>query len=313
MKLIDFTSTYPDEASCKAKFKELRKEQGIVCKRCGCRDHYWKSDRDCFECKECGSRMSLKSGTVMHKSKLPYRYWFIAIHLLTSTKKSFSSLEMQHQLQHKRYQPIWHMMHKLRDAMGKRDEIYKLSGEIELDEGFFSTDRETKDKDEPLKRGRGSQRKTKVLVMAESQKLEGKDLKNPKKPRRVKHLKMTVIPDLGKETITSEVKDHVEASSKIVSDDSTSYVDLKNTVAEHQPKVVHKKEIGKELPWVHIAISNAKRLFQNTYHHVAPKYMQKYLDEFCYMFNRRYFGEGLFDRLLVACVSAQNDFRITSG
>jgi len=55
----------------------------------------------------------------MHKSKLPYRYWFLAMHLLTSTKKSFSAKELQRQLGHKRYQPVWHMAHKLRETMGK--------------------------------------------------------------------------------------------------------------------------------------------------------------------------------------------------
>jgi hypothetical protein len=32
--------------------------------------------------------------------------------------------------------------------------------------------------------------------------------------------------------------------------------------------------------------------------------MQNYLDEFCYKFNRRYFGENLFDRLLIAAVTS---------
>ena len=57
----------------------------------------------------------------MHKSKLPYRYWFITMHLLTSTKKGLSAKEIQRQLGHNRYAPIWHMDHKLRLAMGKRE------------------------------------------------------------------------------------------------------------------------------------------------------------------------------------------------
>lgn len=68
------------------------------------------------------------------------RYWFIAIHLLTSTKKSFSVAKFQRQLGHKRYDPIWQLLHKLRTVMGKRDELYSLSGVIELNEGFFSTE-----------------------------------------------------------------------------------------------------------------------------------------------------------------------------
>jgi hypothetical protein len=60
----------------------------------------------------------------MHKSMLPFRYWFIAMHLLTSIKKSLSK-----ELPHKK-------------------------------------------KEEPIQRGRSSQKKTKVLVMAESEIVE---------------------------------------------------------------------------------------------------------------------------------------------
>jgi hypothetical protein len=94
----------------------------------------------------------------MHKSKLPYRHWFIAMHLLASTKKSFSAKEVQRQLGHKRYAPIWHMMHKLRLSMGKRDEEYILAGAIELDDGFFTTEIPEENKGEKLKRGRGRQK-----------------------------------------------------------------------------------------------------------------------------------------------------------
>ncbi|GHT01373.1 hypothetical protein AGMMS49525_01910 [Bacteroidia bacterium] len=100
-------------------------------------------------------------------SKLPFRYWFVAFHLLTSTKKSFSAKELQRQLGHKNYDAIWALLHKLRMAMGTRDARYTLSGVLELDEGFFSTETQAEEKQQPLKRGRGSQKKSKVLVMAE--------------------------------------------------------------------------------------------------------------------------------------------------
>ena len=166
MTLIDFIKEFPDEASCKLKFKQYRERVGVICIKCGGVSHYWKSDKESYECKNCGYRQSLKANTVMHKSKLSFRYWFVAIHLITSTKKSFSAKEIQRQLGHKRYHPIWHMMHKIRSAMGKRDGEYLLAGWIELDEGFFSTEVSDTEKDNPLKRGRGSQKKSKVLVMA---------------------------------------------------------------------------------------------------------------------------------------------------
>ncbi len=248
----------------------------------------------------------------MHKSKLPYRYWFITMHLLTSTKKSFSAKEIQRQLGHKRYTPIWHMVHKLRKAMGKRDDEYILASSIELDEGFFSTEVPEYQKAERLKRGRGSQKKTKVLVMAESQ--EVATAEEGKKPRKVGYLKMKVIEDLRKETINKVVQSSVNLrETSIVSDDSTSYVDLKGFVKHHEREVIHKEKIGEKLPWVHITISNAKRQLLNSYHNIKPEFLQSYLDEFCYKFNRRYFAEALFGRLLVAAVSYKNEFRYKSG
>jgi transposase-like protein len=248
----------------------------------------------------------------MHNSKLPFQYWFMAIHLLTSTKKSFSAKEIQRQLGHKRYQPIWEMMHKLRAVMGNRDECYQLAGQIELDEGFFSTITPKEEKDKPLKRGRGSQKKTKVLVMAESEKVLEKSSKKGKS-RRVGFIKMQVIDNLEADTITPIVADKVSKNASLDTDDSTSYVNLKTVVKSHKPKVVPKKKVGEALPWVHITISNAKRMLLDMYHGIKPEFLQSYLNEFCYKFNRRYYGEALFERLLVASVSNKNSFRYIKG
>lgn len=119
MRLIDFMEAFPYEASCKSKLKEYRENHGVVCHRCGGTQHYWKKDKECYECKHCRYRQSLKANTVMHGSQLPLRYWFIAMHLLTSTKKSFSAAELKRQLGHKNYNPIWALLHKLRNAMDK--------------------------------------------------------------------------------------------------------------------------------------------------------------------------------------------------
>lgn len=311
MSLINFIEQFPDEESCKKKFKEYRDHVGVVCPNCGGTDHYWKKDKEQYECKACKKRTTLKSGTVMHKSKLPFRYWFITMHLLTSTKKSFSAKEIQRQLGHKRYHPIWHMVHKLREAMGKRDGEYVLAGRIELDEGYFSTEVPEDKKEEDIKRGRGSQKKTKVLVMAESEMVETQ--KKGQKPRRVGYLKMKVIEDLKSETIDKTVKEAVGNVDEVDTDDSTSYVNLKRYIPRHNSQVIPKEKVGEILPWVHIAISNAKRQLVNTFHDVKPEFLQKYLDEFCYKFNRRYYGEALFNRLLVTCVSYKNEFRYKCG
>ena len=76
----------------------------------------------------------------MQGSKLPVFDWFVAMFLIAGTKRAISALEVQHQLGRKRYQPVWEIMHKLRDVTGKRDGLYRLSDQVELDEGFFTTE-----------------------------------------------------------------------------------------------------------------------------------------------------------------------------
>lgn len=308
MNILNFMQRFPDEASCIAYLKEQREQSGVACKHCGCREHRWDAKKRSFECKHCHSRQSLRSGTVMEHSKLPFRYWIAAMFLLTSTKKSFSTAEICRQLGHKRYQPIWEMTCKLRDVMGKRDERYHLTGSVELDEGFFTIERPEDGKDEPLKKGRGSQRKAKVLVAVES----SPSTEAPKKGRPAKvvgHLKMKVIPNLGSETITNVVKEQLEPSVALTTDDSTSYIKFNELVEGHQAVTSSKEAVRNFLPWVHIAISNAKRLLLDVHHYIKIEYLQYYLNEFCYKFNRRYFGEKLFDRVVIAAISYNTDFK----
>ncbi|MEE1546235.1 MAG: IS1595 family transposase [Prevotella pectinovora] len=304
MNLISFTKSFPNEESCRQHLKQQREKQGVVCSKCGCIHHYWKKNRNEWQCKKCGHRTTLTSGTVMHGTKLPIMYWYIAMHLLTSTKKSFSALELQRQLGHNRYQPIWELMHKLRNVMGQRDAEYQLCGAIELDEGFFTTQVDESEKDKPLKRGRGSQKKAKVLVMAESTPVEDSKKKVKK---QVGHIKMVVIPNLKASTIDVEVTENIKKESSLTTDASSSYVNFNDLVDEHTPQVIEPKDIGKVLPWVHIVISNAKRLLLDIYHDVKTEFLQSYLNEFCYKFNRR--NMNCFERLMVACVNYKTEFK----
>ena len=64
-----------------------------------------------------------------------------------------------------------------------------------------------------------------------------------------------------------------------------------------------KKTTTETLKWVHITISNAKRTFTGNYHKIKRKYLQLYLNEFVYKLNRRYFGDKIFDRLVIANIT----------
>jgi len=257
----------------------------------------------------------LRSGTLLHGSQLPYYYWYFGMMMLTSTKKSFSALEIQRQLGHLYYEPIWYMLHKIRYAMGKRDDNYRLCNEIELDEGFFeivpnkeNRDRiaiELKENDGKYKRGKGSQKQATVLVMAESKTVEP-SLKYKHKPnKKVGYIKMQLLDDLCKETTNEQVERTIDKQSSAITDGANNYNDLKVNLTNHKTVIAEvKKEASKILPWVHITISNAKRLLLDIHHSIGNDYLQSYLDEYCYKFNRRYF-DSVFDRVVIASVSCK--------
>ena len=305
MNLINFIESFPDEASCRKKFKEIRDKEGVVCRRCGGKDHYWQATIEQYQCKACKTRATLRSGTVMQASKLSFRYWFIAMHLLTGTKKTFSALELQRQIGHKFYEPIWYMLQKLRATMGLRDHNYPLNKIVELDEGFFEsvdTEKEKEDKDEKRKRGRGSQKQSTVMIMA-STVHDFNTKKKYNKPTKFRYVRMLVVNDLKGKTVGQKVKENISTDSVVKADNYRSYSRIKDNVWCHIAQQVKPKDAGKVLPWVHTMISNAKRTLLGAHHMVSKKYVQNYLDEFCYKVNRRYFGEELFDRLLIACAT----------
>lgn len=168
MNLIDFYKVYPNEEACEHALRKFREHHTLFCPECGGLHLSWNPGHKSRTCKDCGNETTLRSGTVMQGSKLPIFDWFVAMHLIAGTKRAISAKEVQRQLGRKRYRPVWEMMHKLRDVMGKRDRLYRLFDQVELDEGFFSTETPGDEKDSLVKRGRGSRRKTAVLVMAES-------------------------------------------------------------------------------------------------------------------------------------------------
>jgi transposase-like protein len=305
MNLINFIEQFPDEESCRLKFKEFRDKEGVVCRHCGSTSHYWLRTVEQYQCKACKTRTTLRSGTVMQASNLPFRYWFIAMHLITGTKKTFSALELQRQLGHKFYEPIWYMLQKLRATMGLRDNKYKLDKIVELDEGFFSsvdTGKGAGSPEEPLNRGRGSQKKSTVMVMA-STVYDFENATEFKKPTKFRYVKMLVMDNLKSNTVEEAVKANIDFESVVKTDNYKSYNKIKNNVWSHKAQTVKPKDSGNILPWGHTMISNAKRNLLGIHHMVSKEYIQGYLDEFCYKVNRRYFGEKLFDRLLVACVT----------
>lgn len=297
MTILKFVEQFPDEKSCRDHMKEAREREGIVCKKCRSKKHYWLKGKWAWQCSKCEFRTSLRSGTIMENSNLPVRTWYLAMAFMTFTKKGISATELQRQLEHSRYNTVWSLMHKIRGAMGKRDDLYGLEGMIEFDEGYFekATDEQ---KRKNLKRGRGSQRQSNVAVMAESTQLE--DLETGEKDSQCRYFKMKVMQSHKKDEVNELIPKNLDDQSIVFSDQSNSYIDIADYVEMHVTEMSSMETTKTTLKWVHVAISNAKRTLLGIYHKINGKYLQSYLNEFCYKLNRRYFGNRLFDRLVLA-------------
>ena len=301
MNIFSFTAEFDSEESCRIHFKEERDKLGVVCKGCSHTEHYWIKSQWSYECKKCRSRTSLRSGTVMQSSNLSFLIWYKTMFLLTATKKGFSSKEIQRQLGLKRYEPVWSMVHKLRKAMGNRDDRYTIEGMIEMDEGYFTVEASENDH-KTQKAGRGSKTKTNVMIMAESTVLE--NLETGSVARQCGYFKAKVLEDHKADGTDDTFENAINGERTIVfTDQSTSYVNIADYVEMHFSEKSSEITTKKTLKWVHITISNAKRNFAGNYHKIKRKYLQLYLNEFIYKLNRRYFGERIFDRLVIANIT----------
>jgi hypothetical protein len=232
----------------------------------------------------------------MEHSNLPFRTWFLAIYLMTNTKKGLSALELQRQLGLKRYEPAWYLMHKIRTSMGARDENYDLEGHLEIDDALVKV---VKQEPQPVtgKRGRGSESSVPIIVMTSTQRI-----KKPRKKRpsvMTRFVKIFHIPDVSANAVEQAMEGSVSERSTIKTDGFRSYSKLKGIYKKHIARVIPPTEAHKILPCVHTTIGNVKRMINGIYHHVSDTYLQNYLNEFSYRTNRRLFGD-IFDRCLTA-------------
>ena len=151
------------------------------------------------------------------------------------------------------------------------------------------------------KRGRGAAGKKNVVVMAESTPVE--NLETGEKNKQVRYFKAKVLDTHSAQEINQTVDENLDDKTIVFSDKSTSYLDIADYLEMHITEKSNKETTEETLKWVHIFISNVKRNLLGNYHKIKGKYLQRYLDEFVYKLNRRYFGDKLFDRVVIASIT----------
>ena len=128
--LIEFTSFFKDEPTCRKYFEEIRFRDGEYCIHCGHASIYrFKDGR--YRCAKCRRDFTIKINTVFGESKLPLRKWFVAIYLLTTSNKGISSIQLAKQIGVSQ-KTAWFMDHRIRKAMKQGNG--QLFGIVEADE-----------------------------------------------------------------------------------------------------------------------------------------------------------------------------------
>jgi len=224
------------------------------------------------------------AGTILHRTRTPLLVWFWAIFLVAIDKRGHSALQLSRELALP-YDRAWRILHKIRAAMGHRDAEYRLDGIVELDETYFGAPDEGR-------RGRGTRRAKAIVALGLT--VDGK-------PRFVK---MRIAKRLDARSVKSFAVAEIAHGTTTRTDGLNIYNVLGELGYVHEATVAPGKSKDDVLYWTHTVISNAKAFILGTFHGLEDMHMQRYLDEFCYRFNRRYREDEMFDRLLFACASA---------
>ena len=287
--LGEFEARFATDESCRDYLFRLRWPDGFVCPRCG-HARAWPTGTGRWECGACGYQASVTAGTIFQDTRRPLKMWFRAIWWVTSQKTGASALGLQQALGLGSYKTAWTWLQKLRRAMVRpgRD---RLSGRVEVDESFLGGLEEGH-------RGRSLLNKTLIVVAAEE---DG---------RKIGRIRMRRIPDASAESLQPFVRDNVEARSVVHTDGWAGYRGLSACGYAHEVTIRGKrKQAASELlPRVHRVISLLKRWLMGTHQGaVSHDYLDYYLDEFTFRFNRRTsrFRGQLFMRLLETAVQIE--------
>jgi transposase-like protein len=296
MTVQQFRASFGDEQQCGEQLSRQRWPEGFQCPRCGGPSRGYMAERQVHECALCAYQCSVTAGTIFHKTRTPLPSWFWAIYRMSHDKKGISAVQLAKEIGVS-YPTAWLMLHKIRKAMSDRDQHYRLSGLVEVDEGYVGGEEHGQ-----ARRGRGAQTKS-VVAVAVEHRAEGKPGEKPVPGFAA----LEVIPDAATATLEKFLAGKVKPGSHILSDGWHGYRRLKQKGFEHTATAISKQnEPAHELfPWVHITLSNLKRFLLGTHHQVERKHLHRYVAEFNYRLNRRTMESDLMVRLLRACLGAQ--------
>jgi transposase-like protein len=253
------------------------------CKVCkGERKHHRVKGRPVYACDECLTQISPMAGTIFEHSSTSLRLWYYAMYLMSSTRCGISAKQIQRETG-VTYKTAWRMFKQIRSLLSEPD--MQLEGEaVEMDETYYGGTR----KYGAGRKMRGDTKKTPIVGMAE---------------RKGRVLAM-VAPDIKGSTLLGYVRDYVVPKTMIFTDEAITYDGI-----QHMPEKGYRHRRIKHSARVYVKgnvhtntiegfWSLVKRGIGGVYHQVSQKYLQDYLNEYSFRYNRRDEGNLIFNDVL---------------
>lgn len=261
----DFEKDFPDDAACLEWLKNSRWPNGIYCEKCKqITKHYRVTNRSAYACKICGAHIYPMVGTILEHSSTTLKTWFHAFFLMANTRCGISAKQLQRETG-VTYKTAWRMFKQVRSMLADND---ILEGSlVEVDDAYFGGKRRGK-------RGRGADAKTIAIAAVQRQ----------------GRVRAKVVKNLRKSTVTAFVIETVKPNSMLYTDEFLSYNGIEklgydHQQIEHNTKIYVKGDVHTnniEGFW-----SLVKRGIDGVYHKVNREYLQNYLNEYAFRYNRR--------------------------
>jgi transposase-like protein len=272
--MMEFERAFPDDAACLEWLKNWLYPDGIFCPKCQkITKHHRVAKRPVYACQNCGHHEHPMSGTIFQDSATSLKLWFHAIFLMASTRCGISAKQLERELG-VTYKCAWRMFKQIRSMLDEDGDGPPLAGKVEADESFYGGLEKNKHRSKRQHLGTGGAGKTAVFGLVER---GGKVLAK-------------VVPNTQSATLIPHIAQRVLPQSVIFTDEYVSYNPLEGTGYQHK-RIHHGQGVyvsgDAHTNTIEGFWSLTKNGIRGVYHNVSAKYLQMYLDEYAFRFNRR--------------------------
>jgi transposase-like protein len=295
--MMEFMREFPDDRAClDYLFRTRFAPDGshADCPKCGVERKFHRvKDRPSYDCDVCGYHLHPTAGTIFHKSPTSLHLWFYAMYLMASTRCGISAKQLERELG-VTYKTAWRIANLIRNQAMVDDDQGPLSGHVEADETWHGGKLRESERRQARAEGRakyGPHVKPKATVFAVVE-------------RGGRVVAMHVESRWGY-TLRSNLAKNVVKGSTVYTDDYAGYSGVEQAYNHH--RINHSRRIYVD-GHVHTqTIEGFFSLFKNgvrgVYHSVSAKWLQGYLNEYVWRYNRRDNGRAMFLDLIAAAAS----------